>query len=340
MRQKKGGLAALVLSVIFLFGLAVVLESTAWARAGGGRSSGSRGSRSFSSPSMPSRPSPSPSPGVTPRPSQPSPGFGAPSSPGMARSPSPFWSGLAGGVAGGLLGNMLFGSRGYAGTGGGFGGSGIGLFDLIIIGAMIYFGYRLFFRRRREPEPVYYEESRTEPLPQYGGGTPYYGSGSQPYTQEPSEVDRGMEEIARFDPSFNPESFKETVEDMFFRIQAGWMNRSLDGLHNLLTPEMSDYFDTEFARMKQQGIVNRLENIAVRKVEPSEVWQESGKDFITVLFTANLLDYTVDDRSGQVIAGDKLNPVKFQEFWTFSRDIGSRQWQLSGINQLGEPATH
>ncbi|MHC1724652.1 MAG: Tim44 domain-containing protein [Syntrophobacteraceae bacterium] len=232
---------------------------------------------------------------------------------------------------------MLFGSRGYAGTGG-FGGSGIGLFDLIIIGALIYFGYRFFIRRRREPEPVYYEESRTEPLPQYGG-TPYYGSGSQPYAPEPSEVDRGMEEIARFDPSFNPESFKENVEDMFFRIQAGWMNRSLDGLQDLITPEMADYFMGEFARMKQQGIINRLENIAVRRVEPSEVWQESGKDFITVLFTANLLDYTVDER-GKVVSGDKLNPVKFQEFWTFSRDIGARQWQLSGINQLGEPAAH
>ena len=85
-------------------------------------------------------------------------------------------------------------------------------------------------------------------------------------------------------------------------------------------------------------MINRLENIAVRKVEPAEVWQESGRDFITVLFTANLLDYTVDDKSGKLIDGDKLNPVKFQEFWTFSRDAGSRQWQLAGINQPGEPS--
>ncbi|MGO9017941.1 MAG: TIM44-like domain-containing protein [Syntrophobacteraceae bacterium] len=35
--------------------------------------------------------------------------------------------------------------------------------------------------------------------------------------------------------------------------------------------------------------------------------------------------------------GDELNPVKFQEFWTFSRDVGSHQWQLTGINQLDQP---
>ena len=90
--------------------------------------------------------------------------------------------------------------------------------------------------------------------------------------------------------------------------------------------------------MKQKGMTNRLENIAVRKVEISEAWQETGKDFVTVLFTANLLDYSVDDKTGQVVEGDKLNPVKFQEFWTFCRDVGGSKWQLSAINQMGEPA--
>jgi predicted lipid-binding transport protein (Tim44 family) len=215
---------------------------------------------------------------------------------------------------------------------GGFGGSGIGLFDLLIIGGLIYFGFKLFKRRGGSGGGAYYEDTRAENYQQYqqSGEQQTYGGGQ-------NDVERGLEEIARFDPSFRVESFKETAEDLFFRVQAAWMNRSLEGVENLLTREMADYFSSEFARMRQQGRINRLENIAVRKVEPSEVWQESGADYITVLFTANLLDYTVDE-SGKVIEGDKLNPVKFQEFWTFSREIGGRQWQLSGINQPGEPS--
>ena len=235
-----------------------------------------------------------------------------------------------------MIGNMLFSGRSYGGGMGGFGGSGIGLFDILIIGGLIYFGMR-YFRRRRTEQSTYYEESRTETLPSYG--TPYYGADSQPPPQV-DEVQSGFDEIRRFDPSFSEERFKETAEDLFFRIQAAWMNRSLEGSEHLITPEMAEYFEGEFFRMKQQGKINRLENIAVRKVEPSEVWQEAGKDYVTVFFTANLLDYTVDDQTGQVVQGDKLNPVKFQEFWTFSRDIGSSQWQLSGINQVGEPSSH
>ncbi len=314
-------------SVILIFGVFLALESSAWARAGGGSSSGSRGgSRSFSAPSMPSRPS-SPSPGV-------SPGYGNPGqpygSPGYGSSGSPFWSGLAGGVAGGLLGNMLFGGRGYAGPAGYGGGySGPGLLDLLIFGALIYFGFR-FFRRRMGAQSAYYDD-RVET-------SSYHGSSAQAEQLQSNEVERGLEEISKFDPSFNIESFKETVEDLFFRIQAAWMNRSLEGVENMVTPEMMAYFMDEFRKMKHEGRINRLENIAVRKVEPAEVWQESGQDYITVLFTANLLDYTIDEKSGKVIEGDKLNPVKFQEFWTFSRDTGSQQWQLAGINQPGEPS--
>ncbi len=332
-KSKSGALAAIALTALVLFGLSLALETSAWARAGGGRSFGSRGGRSFSSPSMPSRTSPSNpglgTPGQTPLPASPG-GF----------SGSPFWHGIAGGLAGGFLGNMLFGGRSYGSGPMGTGGSGIGLFDLLIIGALIYFGLRYFRRRQGDAggSTYYYQDNRTESLP---GGSSYYGVGAQPPPLLPTdEARKGLDEIRRLDTGFNEESFKETVEDLFFRIQAAWMNRNLDGTANILTPEMAVYFSDEFAKMKQQGRINRLENIAVRKVEFAEAWQESGKDYITVFFTANLLDYTVDDQSGQVVQGDKLNPVKFQEFWTFCRDIGTGQWQLAGINQIGEPSPH
>ncbi len=211
-------------------------------------------------------------------------------------------------------------------------GGGPGLLDLLIIGGLIYFLYR-FFMRRRGDQSIYDEES--ESYPRYG--TPYSGEGRQVYKAQTNETEKGLEEIGRSDPSFNTGHFLESVEGLFLRIQAAWMNRSFDNVTDLITLEMKDYFNGEFAIMKQQHMIKRLENIAVRKVEIAEVWQESGKDFITVLFTANLLDYTLDGNTEEVIDGDKLNPVKRQEFWTFSRGAGSRQWQLAGINQLDQP---
>lgn len=324
--------------VMAFFTLTLVLESAAWARAGGGRSMGSRGSRSFSTPSSPS-PGSQPfnsGPGMTSPPLQPS--------AGGTFSRSPFMQGLAGGLAGGFLGSLLFGGMGHAAPGG-VGGGGLGLLDMVILGFLLFFLWK-FIKRRRATNAASAYSSRSDTAYAGGGygtstpaGFPNAAGAGGGYGEEPFDsVQRGFDQIRQFDPAFNANELKELVQDLFFRVQAGWMNRSLDGILDLLTPEMARYFSEEFDRMKQSGRINRLENIAIRKVEPAEVWQEAGRDYVTVLFTANLLDYTVDEVTGQVVEGDRMNPVKFEEFWTFARDIGSSNWQLSAIQQTLEPA--
>lgn len=349
--KKKAIYKSAVLFGAVLFLCCVALESNAWARAGRGGSAGSRGSRSFSSPSMPSRPDMS----SPMSPSSPGPGMSspqrrldspqAPVSPGGGLMRSPFMQGLAGGLAGGLLGSLLFGGSGHAAPSGSQSGGGIGFLDIILIGALLYFGWRFFARRRREASQAaaYYGGSGPDPeggfaMPRQMDASPY-GRDSDLDSYSGGARGNPLDVIGRTDPAFDEERFKETVQDIFFRVQAGWMNRSLEGIENLLTQEMIDYFKGEFEAMRQKGQINRLENIAVRKVEPSEAWQEMGKDYVTVLFTANLLDYVVDDKTGGVLEGDKLNPVKFQEFWTFCREIGEPAWRLAGINQVDEPST-
>ena len=106
------------------------------------------------------------------------------------------------------------------------------------------------------------------------------------------------------------------------------------GVRNLLTDEMFSTFNGEAEQLKAQKQINRLENIAVRTVEIAEIWQEKGEDFITVKIYANLLDYTVDEGSGAVLSGSKTEPVKFSEYWTFTRPVGDHPWRLSAINQV------
>ncbi len=335
MRNRNWSTFAILLATVLFFGSSLLISSNAWARFGRSRSFGSFGSHSYSrSYSHPYRSSPY-------RSGSRSNTFGSSGSRMGGFTRHPFFQGMMGGLAGGFLGNLLFGHTGYGYGGGMMGGGGLGLLDLLIIGLIIYLVIR--FLRRRSGQNGYQTSY-------YGDGEPYgrsmdsfYGTPQlerfdhqAPSLQGPGssgDVQMGLQQIRQFDPSFSEESFKETAEDIFFRMQAAWMNRELDGAEPLATAEMVDYMKKEFAAMKQQGRINRLENIAVRKVDFIDVWQETGKDYITVLYTANLLDYTVDDKTGEVVEGDRLNPVKFQEYWTFCRDIGSPQWKLSGIQQ-------
>lgn len=309
---------------LLIFGLfffvTYVMELDAYARVGGGRSFGSRGSRSYSSPSSPSS-----------SPSSPSRDTGSSSSSYQPSAPPSqsggFLRGMAGGLVGGMLGGLLFRSLGFGGPGM---GGGIGLFEIILIGAILYGIWWFIKKKRRETEmasnAAYYG---TAPEPQQSGFAPSYG---QP--QAGSDVDYGIGCIRQMDSSFDEQRFKDQSMDSFFKIQGAWANRDMSTIFNMFTDEMYRIIQGEAEGLKQKKQINRLDNIAVRKVELSEVWQEAGNDFITVRFTANLLDYTTDETSGAVISGSKTDPVKFEEYWTFTRPVGNNPWQLSAINQV------
>lgn len=124
-----------------LFMSITVMELAAEARIGGSRSSGSRGSRSYSQPaSTPSYQSTSPRTQSAPAP-------GA-----FQQQGGGFMRGMAGGMMGGMLGSMLFGgSAGAAGgTAGGTAGGGIGMFEIILLAGGGYLLYRYIKKRKAE----------------------------------------------------------------------------------------------------------------------------------------------------------------------------------------------
>jgi len=154
---------------------------------------------------------------------------------------------------------------------------------------------------------------------------------------QPSEADwdleRGLSFIRQMDPYFDEARFQDQCMDMFFKIQGAWAGRDMGKARQLLTDEMYRILQDDAERLKAQGQFNKLENIAVRSVDITEAWQESGWDFITARMYANLLDYTVDERTGQVVSGSPTDPVKFEEYWTFTRPVGNNPWILTAINQ-------
>jgi len=305
---------------IFFFFLIAIMELDAFARVGGGMSSGSRGSRSFSSPSRSYTPQ-------TPysQPTAPS----QPMGPQMPVQQPSIWRSLGMGVAGGFLGSMLFSGFSHGMGMGGFGGSGIGRLDIILIGGLLYFLFK-FMKRRKEAEETAGYYSQTGASPQAGQQAGFTASPQQASGRD--DVQAGIRHIRQMDPSFDETRFKDLCTDNFFKIQGAWANRDMSGVRNILTDEMFGIFQKDADKLKAEKKINKLDNIAVRSVEITEAWQEEGMDFTTVRYIANLLDYTVSE-SGELLSGSKTEPVKFEEYWTFTRPVGNNRWQLSAINQ-------
>lgn len=248
---------------------------------------------------------------------------------GQTTKRSGFASGLAGGLLGGALGGLLFGSMF------GMGGGGIGILPIIVLGVIGYFFYRRFMKPRTATPYQGYQPPTQAPGSIFSGNQPGGFAANVPPPPPPGalsgSLDEGLAMIRRTDPGFDEKYFLEVASDVFFKVQAGWMRRDIAAYRHLLGDTLAAEYERQFAEMQRLGHINKLESISIRKVEIVAAGKENNEDFVTVLFTANLLDYTVDEASGALVEGSMTDPVKFAEEWTWARPVGTENWRLEGI---------
>ena len=250
--------------------------------------------------------------------------------PAASRSTSGgFGRGLMGGLLGGAIGGMLFGSMFGAG------GSGFGILPLLLLGGAGFFLYRKFMKTGQTASGQGSGlNSHLPPNPPgfFGGGTAHPHQPS-PQVVSDNPVDAGIAQIQQTDRNFDPRHFVEVASDVFFKVQAGWMRRDLQSYRHLLGAQLAAEYERHVAEMRENGHVNKLESIAVRGVEIVQAGSDGNEDFMTVRFSANLLDYTVNDKTGELISGSMTEPVKFREEWTWARPVNTQDWKLEGIKE-------
>src|SRR5882757_1872377 len=264
---------AIVLSLAVPLAMAI---SSADARIGGGSSSGSRGSRTFSAP-----PSTTTAPG-TAQPmnrtfTQPgSPGMGSAAAAGGAAKGGFFnRPGLLGGLAAGFLGagllGMLFGGGMFSGLGGLS-----SIFGLILQIGLIIIVVRLamsWWQRRHTPAAAYAGGPDTGPAPQqsnFRSGMGFgLGSGSAPLEILPADY--------------------EAFERLLSEIQAAWSDEDIAKLNTLATPEMVSYFTKDLEQNKSQNDVNKVTDVKLLQGDLAEAWREGETDYASVAMRFSLV---------------------------------------------------
>jgi len=293
------------------------LASSADARIGGGLSSGSRGSRTFSAP-PPTSTMPSAAPmqrSVTqPDIAAPRPGF-APS-PGGFFGRSGFWGGLAAGFLGAGLFGLLFGHGFMGGLGGIVSFLGL-IFQLGLIALVAMFLWR-WFQRRNEPAyagSLYRESSPVNPLRGLGLGGGQGAAGAGPAQRSDDVGVTGAD--------------YDAFERLLGEIQTAYSNEEINALRAHATPEMVSYFSEDLAENASRGVVNRVSDVKLLQGDLAEAWREGNSEYATVAMRFSLNDTMVDRASGRVVEG---GPQEVTETWTFRR-TGGGPWILSAIQQ-------
>jgi predicted lipid-binding transport protein (Tim44 family) len=314
---------AVVLSVALPLAMAI---SAADARVGGGSSSGSRGSKTYSAP-----PSTSTAPGAAQpmnrtftQPGTPAAGAaaaGAANKGGFFNRPG-MMGGMLGGLAMGFLGAGLFGMLTGGSLFSGLGGlsSIIGLLlqiGLIIIVVRLAMSW---WQRRHTPASASAYAAGPAPAAEGPGAPTSFRSGL-------SGFGLGSNQPALEIQPADYEAFERLLGD----VQAAWSNEDVAKLHTLATPEMVSYFSKDLEENKARNDLNKVTDVKLLQGDLAEAWREGETDFASVAMKFSLVDKTTERTTGRLVAGSDT-PVEVTEVWTFARRRGA-DWELSAIQQ-------
>jgi predicted lipid-binding transport protein (Tim44 family) len=312
---RRGRAIALIAGALLL--VPIVAEA-----APGGRSFGSRGSRSQSQVApTPTAPGSSFQRNQTqaPGPSAATPAAGAAAGAAAQAAKPSFARSLMMGVAGGLLGAGLFGLLSGAGFGGLAGFLGL-LFQVALIGGLIWLALRLF-RRRSEPQlasagaPLGRQAYQPQAAPAMAG----LGGGAAA-AAKPVEFELAGSDYGAF-------------ERLLGEVQAAISNEDVARLRQITTPEISGALEDEFAENARKGLIERAAEVKLLQGDLAESWREDGYEYATVAMRFSLLTAMVERNGGRVVEGHATIPREATEHWTFVRPRGG-EWKVAAIQPV------
>ena len=236
--------------------------------------------------------------------------------------------GLLGGLlAGTFLGSML----------GGFGGMGGGFFNILIIGLLVYLGFKFFKSRSRGADNMYQQGNY-----QRGPDRSQPNMNNDPYARREQNAQNAWDHLSSKPSSqpaagsaapqsgpvvntpadFDEEDFLEGSKAVYTRLQKSWDNRDMSDIEQFATAEVVN----EIKQQAKDDPNPSQTDVLMINARLLEVKEEGGMTNATVYYDVLLRE---DPSQSQ--------PSQVREVWHFVKPVGSDgMWKLDGIQQLEE----
>lgn len=128
-----------------------------------------------------------------------------------------------------------------------------------------------------------------------------------------------MSEFTAIDPLFNESEFKEKLSNLYVRMQNQWTAKDFEPMRPYFTDAMYAQFARQLEQIKAAGQTNYVERISVLSVDCMGFAQDETNNSIVARITTRIVDYTVNDASGEVVSGSKTKEKFLTYDWTLIR---------------------
>ena len=133
-----------------------------------------------------------------------------------------------------------------------------------------------------------------------------------------------MEEYQQLDENFDETELTSKLSNLYVQMQDCWQKKDISPIRPYCTDAFFTQMDNQLQRKKQKGQTNYVERIAVLSVNFRGWCQEGGNDVLVARLNTRIVDYTLDDATGNLVSGDK-NKEKFMVYeWDLVRPTGTK----------------
>lgn len=142
-----------------------------------------------------------------------------------------------------------------------------------------------------------------------------------------------MSGYTKLDENFDEQEICEKIANLYMQMQINWTNRDIEPLRPYFTHTFFAQCEMQVNQLKQLHRINYVERIAILGTELLGYRQVGGKDIITARLKTRIVDYTVNENTGDVISGSRT-AEKFMTYeWDLSRTSGTKTTKNDGVTK-------
>ena len=143
---------------------------------------------------------------------------------------------------------------------------------------------------------------------------------------------QSLEKLKAKDPNFSEGKMISWANNVFIQLQNAWTDKEWrevrayesDSLFNTHKRQLEDFIE------KRQ--TNVVEEISIISTEFEQYREDNANEYISYILQARYKDYVIDDRTGQVIRGDKDKKYLMTYRMSFMRTLGSKTVESAGVS--------
>lgn len=170
---------------------------------------------------------------------------------------------------------------------------------------------------------------------QVGGGVRPANGGQGKNVILPDRTAEIEQIIKADDPNFTADDFNSFVKEVYIDIQTAWCKRDLTPVRPVLHTNLYNTTNKQVQSKIDQGVIYHYESIAINTAYLTSYVRDNEYEYLTAYLNARYIDYQTDEKTGNIVRGDKNTRWDFRYKMKFMRTVGVKTKSGTESNMEG-----